>query len=112
MLAFALTGGVNALWLIFATSNQLLAAFVLLLAALWLLRQGRRMWFAFIPALFMLATTVASLFLLLGQFWADRSHKATLLVADVILIVITAYLLVVGVRTAVDHFRGRKSVED
>jgi len=105
MLAFALTGGVLALWGIFATSNQLLAAMVLSLAALWLLRQKRRSWFTIAPALFMLATTGVSLAMMLRGFLADPAKNATLLTANIVIIVITIYLLIMGAAAAVAHFR-------
>jgi carbon starvation protein len=108
MLAFALTGGQTALWKIFATSNQLLASMVLSIAALWLLRQGKRIWFAFIPAVLMLTTTVTNLFLMLRGFLAEPRENATLLTADIVIIVITAYLLCAGVREAV-RFLARRS---
>jgi len=97
-LAFAMTGGQRALWEVFATANQLLAAMVLALAALWLLRHGRSTWFAVVPALFMMATTLTSLVLLLVKFAADPAKNATLLAADVVLLLITAYLLAAGIR--------------
>jgi len=108
MLAFALTGGQTALWKIFATSNQLLASMVLSIGALWLLRQGKRVWFAFIPAVLMLTTTVTNLFLMLRGFLARPRENATLLTADIVIIVITAYLLFAGVREAV-RFLARRS---
>ncbi len=101
MLAFALTGGQTALWKIFATSNQLLASMVLSIAALWLLRQGKRIWFAFIPAVLMLTTTVTNLFLMLKGFLANPRENATLLTADIVMIVITVYLFAAGIREAV-----------
>jgi carbon starvation protein len=100
-LVFALTGGVKALWGIFATSNQLLAALVLLIASLWLLRQGRKIWFALIPALAMLVTTFASLILLLRKYLEAPSKFATLLVADVVIMLIAIYLVIYGVMTAI-----------
>jgi carbon starvation protein len=97
MLALALSGGVDALWKIFATSNQLLAVLVLFLAALWLARQGRRNWFAIVPAIFMLVTTAASLAILFKKFWVSAGNQPSVLwVADVLLIVLTGYLLIVG----------------
>ncbi len=99
-LAFALTGGVKALWGIFATANQLLAAFVLLLASLWLLRQGRKMWFAFVPAVIMLVTTATSTVLLLREYLADPRKNATLLTADIVIMVLTVYMLVTGIKSA------------
>jgi carbon starvation protein len=97
MLFFAMSGSATALWGIFATSNQLLAAFVLFIASLWLLQQKRKTWFALIPALFMLATTLTSLIIMIKPYHA--THKTTLLVADISLLVITAYLLMAGLRS-------------
>ncbi|MGB2823760.1 MAG: carbon starvation CstA family protein [Phycisphaerae bacterium] len=108
MLAFALTGGQTALWKIFATSNQLLASMVLSIAALWLLRQGKRMWFAFIPAVLMLVTTVTNLFLMLKGFLAKPGENATLLTADIVIILITVYLFAAGIREAV-RFLARRA---
>ncbi len=107
-LAFALSGGQRALWDIFATSNQLLAAMVLSLAALWLLRNGRRFWFALIPAIFMLATTAANLILLMRKYSAEQTRNITLLAADILVTAITVYLLIVGIRHAVGLVRRRR----
>ncbi len=104
MLSFALTGGQKALWQIFATSNQLLAAMVLAIASLWLLRRRRSLWFAFIPGVLMMITTVTNLILMLKGFLADPGKNATLLAADVFILVITIYLVIVGVREAVRTF--------
>ena len=100
MLVFALTGGATALWGIFATANQLLAAMVLLLASLWLLQLGKRYAFALIPALLMLVTTTASLILLLGTYLGDPSRFVTLLIADIVILLLTIYLLGMGGITA------------
>ncbi len=110
MLLFALTGGAQALWSIFATANQLLAAMVLLLACLWLLRDGRRKWFALAPALFMLATTCASLVLLLQRFSRNPMQNLTLLIADIVIIILTVLLLVAGWLATARVLRERKIV--
>jgi carbon starvation protein len=108
-LAFALTGGAKALWGIFATANQLLAAFVLLLGSLWLLRQGRKRLFALIPAVAMLVTTVASLILLLQKYLAEPSKYMTLLAADVVMLALTAYLLIFGLKEVFVLVRSAKA---
>jgi len=105
MLIFAFSGGQRALWEIFATANQLLAAMVLALATLWLARQGRSYAFAIIPAAAMMVTTVASLILLLGKFHAT---SAVLFWADVVILVITAYLLFAAGRTIAARLRARR----
>jgi len=107
MLAFAYTGGVGALWNIFGTCNQLLASLVLMLAALWLLRNGKQFWFALIPAVFMLVTTVVNLFRLRTIYHDDG--KVVLLVAVYVLMGITAFILISVVRAAIAIWRQRKA---
>ncbi|MCG3178029.1 MAG: Peptide transporter CstA [Phycisphaerae bacterium] len=117
-LLFALSGGATALWHIFATSNQLLAAFGLSIAAVWLMRHGKRYWFALIPAVAMLLTTMASM-LLLGWGYlrilmspgspppavvglaAEVAKKSpwALFLADLVMMALTAYLIYAGLRT-------------
>ncbi len=104
MVALACSGGVLQLWTIFGTSNQLLASFVLAIGAVWLLRNGRRVWNVALPALFMLVTTVASLIRLLAQFLPRHGPNGrttgnpTLLVADLVLLGLTAYLVFAAAR--------------
>ena len=107
-LVLAWGGAWGALWGIFATSNQLLAAMVLSLVALWLLRQGKSFWFAIVPAIGMLVTTGTNLVLLLKNFTAKG--QATLLAADIIIMIITAYLLIAGVRAAWAHTKAAKTL--
>jgi carbon starvation protein len=105
MLVFALSGGQKTLWPIFAASNQLLAAMGLSLAAIWLYSQGRKYWFALVPAVIMLATTVTALSMMLVRFIGQGWQKAPLVVADVTFLVLTVFLLVRGLRVLV---RGRQ----
>lgn len=103
-LLFAFSSGIMSLWSLFATANQLLAAFVLLLGSLWLIRRGRGAWMTFIPALFMLATTVAGLIQLLVKFrpragtGGAAAGNVSLFIADLVLMGLTAYLLITGTR--------------
>jgi carbon starvation protein len=107
MLAFAMTGGQKALWAIFATSNQLLAALVLSIASLWLLRQKRSFWFALAPAAVMLVTTLTSLCLEIAKLVDNPGKNITLLIAEVVILGITTYLLVAGVAEAIRFVRTR-----
>lgn len=50
-------------WPIFGTSNQMLASLSLLAISIWLVRTGRRAWFAIWPMVFMLVMTVTALVL-------------------------------------------------
>ena len=109
-LFFAFSGGILSLWPLFATSNQLLAALVLGLGAIWLLRRGRKAWYVVAPAAFMLATTGASLLTLIVKYTPHQEAgkdvgNTTLFVADGLLIVLTAYLLIAGISEAVSLLR-------
>src|SRR6185295_15979083 len=48
-------GAYRLFWILFGTSNQLLAALTLLAIAVWLRRTGRRSAFAWVPMLFVMA---------------------------------------------------------
>jgi carbon starvation protein len=56
-------GAYRQFWVLFGTSNQLLAALSLLGIAVWLRRTGRRSAFAWVPMLFVMAITVWSMVL-------------------------------------------------
>ncbi len=63
-LVILLTGGKDgwkAYWVLFGTSNQLLAALTLLGISVWLRRTGRPCWFTVLPMLFVMTITVWSL---------------------------------------------------
>jgi len=114
MLVMAFSGGILQLWKLFATSNQLLAAFVLGIGSIWLLRNGRRTWYVLTPALFMLVTTAASLLTLLSRFrpgmGADGKPvgNPTLFAADVVVIALTVYLVLAGIRELLAAARRRQ----
>jgi carbon starvation protein len=60
-LFMAKEGGWTSFWLLFGTSNQLLAALTLLGVTVWLKRSGRTYWFTLFPMCFVLVITVWSL---------------------------------------------------
>lgn len=92
MLWLAWNNSFTALWPLFATTNQLLAALTLLAVSSWLLKRRRQAWFTIFPALFMVATTLGALLLLLRSFITkmqtgeNLSGPLTLLVMDVLCI--------------------------
>jgi carbon starvation protein len=63
-------GSFRTFWIIFGTSNQLLAALTLVGVSVWLWRTGRNVWFALIPAIFMVFTTGTALVLNFQSFLA------------------------------------------
>jgi len=96
MLLLAATNAFNVLWPIFGTANQLLAAISLLAVSAWLLLKGRRFAFVLAPAIFMLATTVMALGILMRNY--IRTGNMVLAAADALLIVLALGVVVLAFR--------------
>ncbi len=98
MWVMAQSGAADAIWPVFGSSNQLLAALALLVVSTWLLnRQGVVPWFTLVPAIFMMATTLVSLVLLFRKYLASGSWL--LLGADVVLLLLAAGVIAIAART-------------
>jgi len=97
MWCLAYSNAFNALWPIFGTANQLLAAMALLTVSAWLLLRKRRNWYTLVPAVFMVATTLASLGILLAGY--IRKGNYILIAADVILFALSAGIVVLFLKT-------------
>jgi carbon starvation protein len=87
MWILAYSSAFSSLWPIFGTANQLLAALALLAVSAWLLLRKRKNFFTLIPAVFMIVTTLASLLILLGNYY--RSKNYVLMAADLLLLVLS-----------------------
>src|SRR4030095_1311081 len=97
-------GAYRLFWVLFGTSNQLLAALSLLGIAVWLRRSGRRSLFAWIPMGVVLAITVWSLVLqavAAGRIFRSTGH------VDVPVLngAVSLLLLALAVLTLVDAAR-------
>ena len=86
----------SALWPIFGTANQLLAALGLLAVSSWLLVKGKKYSFALIPALFMILTTITSLLILFAEYWSKKNYL--LIMADLLLLVLSAGVVILVIR--------------
>ncbi len=87
MWILASSNAFNALWPIFGTANQLLAALTLLTISAWLLLRKKKNLFTLIPAVFMILTTLVSLVILLNNYLRDG--KGLLIGADILLLVLS-----------------------
>lgn len=94
-LLLAGAGGFTSFWVLFGTSNQLLAGLTLLGITVWLRRQGRRAWFTIAPMLFVLGVTLVALVLQAAGFarrvvgpggWWQAAPLLNLVVAAVLLL--------------------------
>jgi len=90
MWVLATSNAFNALWPVFGTANQLLAALSLLAVSAWLLLRKKKTTFTLVPAVFMFLTTLASLSILLTSYIRKRNY--ILIAAD-----LTLFLLSIGV---------------
>lgn len=88
MLLLAHSNAYLTIWPIFGTANQLLAALTLIAISAWLLIRGKNAWFALIPAIFMLVTTLASLMILLFTKYIPAGN-ISLIAADTLLLLLS-----------------------
>lgn len=105
MLLFARKQAFLALWPVFGSANQLLAALSLITVTVWLLKRGKGALFTFLPAIFMVITAGASLVYLFKTKYLPAGNLllmglAALLVALSIGVAALAWKSVSGRRTA------------
>lgn len=74
------------IWPIFGSANQLLASLALIAVSVWLLNRKKTAWFTIIPAIFMMVTTIYSLFILLIEKYLPKQNFL-LSAVDLLLIV-------------------------
>jgi carbon starvation protein len=96
MLTLAYTNAFNMLWPIFGTANQMLAALSLLAVTGWLLLKKRKTAFTLVPAVFMLATTLASLGILLREYIQKKSY--ILIAADILMFILAIGVVVLVIK--------------
>jgi carbon starvation protein len=99
-------------WVLFGTSNQLLAALTLVGVSVWLWRTGRPVWFALVPAIFMLITTGFALVMnflafLEKQSIAPSTMNITNMVIAVALLGLSAFVAFEALRA---YLQSRKPV--
>lgn len=97
MWVLAYSNAFNALWPIFGTANQLLAAMALLTVSAWLLLRRRRNWFTLVPAAFMVVTTLVALGILLAGYL--KQGNLVLIAADLLLFALSAGVVVLFLKT-------------
>lgn len=98
MFGLAYNNTVNNIWSIFGTTNQLLAALTLIIVSFWLLSRKRSVWFAAIPAVFMIVTTVAMLLILLVTRFIPQGN-ITLIIAALVLLGLSSGIITIAIRT-------------
>ncbi|MBI1976343.1 MAG: carbon starvation protein A [Candidatus Omnitrophica bacterium] len=87
----------NAVWPIFGAANQLLAALSLIAVSIWFYRAGRKTRYTLIPAFFIIVTTIASLGVLLQNYW--KSKNWILITADALLLLLSIGVILAALRS-------------
>jgi carbon starvation protein len=89
---FLLSGKSDAIWPVFGSANQMLAALALLAVSVWLAKSKRRNFYTLIPMIFMFAVTLTAL----SSFIYQNAAKANYLLS-----VVASFLLIVAILLAV-----------
>ncbi len=84
------------IWPAFGTTNQLLAALALLVVLVWRRAQGRSYWFILWPMLFMLASTGASMVLMIVENLSPGAEGAVPVIGWINLLMLLMTLWLVG----------------
>ena len=96
MLVLAFTNAFSAIWPIFGTANQLLAALTLVTLAAWLMANRKKTGFLLLPAFFMIVTTIFALVFLAQRYLVRDNY--ILLTADIVMILLAAGLIGVAIK--------------
>ena len=96
IILLVLDGDWKSVWPVFGTANQLLAALTLVTATAWLRARGRRYLFTALPAVFMVVTTIASLWQLVGRHHSNGEWL--LLGVDLVLAFLAVFVVALAVR--------------
>ncbi|HPK54377.1 MAG TPA: carbon starvation CstA 5TM domain-containing protein, partial [Smithellaceae bacterium] len=83
------------IWPIFGSANQLLAALALIAVSVWLVKRNKSVWFTVLPAIFMMATTLYSLVILLFKNYLPKKNMM-LSAVDVLLIILSIGVIIMA----------------
>jgi len=90
----AITGQWRAIWPIFGSANQLMAALALLSVSVWLARVGRSNLFALLPMVFMFAVTLSAL--VVGAIKNFQGHNFLLMAISILLFLVAIILVMLA----------------
>ena len=95
MFVLCYTNTFKHIWPIFGSANQLMAALTMVVVSVWLASRSRPTWFAILPAIFMMVTTLASLWQLLTKKYIPGG-KYPLIVTDILLMLLAIGVIVLA----------------
>ncbi|MDO8347183.1 MAG: ATP-binding cassette domain-containing protein, partial [Rugosibacter sp.] len=103
------TGFWARIWVLFGGANQLMASLALLLASLWLMSNGKKYMWTFVPFIFMFVTTVAALLItaynVIKQVLTTPDLPIDKVIGNWLAGLIAIYLVVAAVILAMDALK-------
>lgn len=93
MYVFAYHNTFLLIWPAFGSANQLLASLALIAVSVWLVKRGKTVWFTILPAMFMMATTIYSLIVLLFKKYIPSQNNMLAAVAVMLIILATGVMV-------------------
>ncbi len=94
MFLFAVSATVRQMWPVFGAGNQLIGALALTTVSVWLVQRARQHWFALLPAIFMIVTTIAALSLMIRQHFGTGNFMLAL--AALLLLCLSVGVVAIG----------------
>lgn len=83
------------IWPVFGSANQLLASLALIAVSVWLVQRNKTAWFTILPAVFMMVTTIYSLFILLIEKYLPKNN-IMLSVVDILLMILSIGVVIIA----------------
>lgn len=102
MLLLCYTNTFKQIWPLFGSANQLLAALSLIVVSVWLAKRKKASFFTILPAVFMMATTIYSLWQMLTKQYMPE-HNYSLSITAILLILLSAGVIFLAVNKLSSH---------
>jgi carbon starvation protein len=91
-----LSGEWNQIWPVFGAANQLIAALALIVITGWFLLRRKSIWYTLIPAIIMLITTIAALFIKIKEYFLQKN--LILLFISIVLVIMAFFIVWESIR--------------
>lgn len=105
---FGLSPSGSGLWILFGTTNQLLAGLTLLTVSLFLFKLGRSIWFTIVPMVLMFGVSIGAMLISLSDYFEPEVKNWQLIITTIVVLAMTFWLIV----EAIFSFkRGREGLD-
>jgi len=102
MLLLCYTNTFKQIWPLFGSANQLLAALSLIVVSVWLAKRKKAGFFTILPAIFMMVTTIYSLWQMLVKQYMPE-HNYSLSITAILLILLSAGVIFLAINKLSSH---------